>query len=164
MISVSVYAELISFSLVVATFCLYGNCFCCYCNYLSSKVQTVRSRYLTLFRIFPFDKVLTFTLVEKRTALPFGIIFWLLSVACLISGLANYIKTVTKYSRREALVQAGWKTQMVQSSIISLYPCGCANETIRCSQWLQQQSLQRASYSFRQTLAVVPERHDIRYP
>lgn len=57
------------------------------------------------------------TQIEKQAALPFGIIFWLLSLACLASGLANYIKTVTKYSHREALVQSGWKTQMVSRTL-----------------------------------------------
>lgn len=50
---------------------------------------------------------------ERHVALPFGIIFWLLSLACLVSGLANYIRTVARYSRRMALVQTGWKTQVV---------------------------------------------------
>lgn len=62
------------------------------------------------------------TSVEQRIALPFGLVFWLLSLACLASGLANYVKTVTKYSRRQALVQSGWKTQVVSST--SLSPCG----------------------------------------
>lgn len=53
------------------------------------------------------------TPIELQIALPLGIIFWILSVACLASGLANYIKTVTRYSRRQALVQTGWKTQVV---------------------------------------------------
>ena len=53
------------------------------------------------------------TSVEKRIALPVGLVFWLLSLACLVSGFANYVKTVTKYSRRQALVQSGWKTQVV---------------------------------------------------
>ncbi|PNS18400.1 hypothetical protein CAC42_6217 [Sphaceloma murrayae] len=51
--------------------------------------------------------------MERRMALPFGIIFWILSLACLVSGLSNYIRTVTKYSRRQALVQSGWKTQLL---------------------------------------------------
>ncbi|KAK3712805.1 hypothetical protein LTR37_008896 [Vermiconidia calcicola] len=51
--------------------------------------------------------------IEKRVALPFGLIFWLLAVACLISGLNNYIKTVNRYSRRQALVQSGVATQVV---------------------------------------------------
>lgn len=57
------------------------------------------------------------TPLERRVALPFGIVFWLLALACLASGTANYIKTVTKYSRRQALVQSGWKTQ-----VVSLFP------------------------------------------
>ena len=53
------------------------------------------------------------TALERRMALPLGLLFWVLALACLASGLANYITTVTKYSRREVLVQSGWKTQMV---------------------------------------------------
>ena len=53
------------------------------------------------------------TSIEKRIALPVGLVFWLLSLACLISGFANYVKTVRKYARRKALVQSGWKTQVV---------------------------------------------------
>jgi len=54
--------------------------------------------------------------IERQIALPFGIIFWFLALACLASGLSNYIKTVTKYSQRQALVQSGWKTQVVRLS------------------------------------------------
>jgi len=53
------------------------------------------------------------TLLERRMALPMGIVFWVLSVACLGSGFAIYLKTMTKYSRRLALVQSGWRTQVV---------------------------------------------------
>ena len=53
--------------------------------------------------------------IERRIAFPLGLVFWLLSLACLASGFANYIKTVTKYSRRQALVQSGWKTQIVST-------------------------------------------------
>ncbi|KAJ5097917.1 hypothetical protein N7532_004918 [Penicillium argentinense] len=51
--------------------------------------------------------------LERRMALPLGIIFWLLSLTCLINGFANYARTVIKYSRKAALVQSGWKTQLV---------------------------------------------------
>ncbi|KAF2189497.1 hypothetical protein K469DRAFT_700701 [Zopfia rhizophila CBS 207.26] len=63
--------------------------------------------------------------IEKKIALPFGIIFWLLSVACLVSGLANYIKTVTRYSKRAALVQAGWKTQVVFTVVATAIVAAC---------------------------------------
>ncbi|KAI9367447.1 hypothetical protein BJX61DRAFT_304534 [Aspergillus egyptiacus] len=49
--------------------------------------------------------------LERRMSLPMGIIFWVLSLLCLVNGLANYIRTVKKYSRKAALVQSGWKTQ-----------------------------------------------------
>lgn len=57
------------------------------------------------------------TSLERRFALPFGMLFWLLSLACLASGFMNYVSTVTKYSRRQALVQSGWKTQVVSSVV-----------------------------------------------
>jgi hypothetical protein len=50
---------------------------------------------------------------ELRMALPLGVVFWGLALSCLALGVGNYIKTVTKYSRRMALVQTGWKTQVV---------------------------------------------------
>ena len=46
-------------------------------------------------------------------ALPLGIVFWVLSMFCMLSGFATYVRTLTKYSRRRALVQSGWKTQLV---------------------------------------------------
>lgn len=51
--------------------------------------------------------------IEKKVALPVGVLFWVLSFACLANGFANYVKTVTKYGRRSALVQSGWKTQVI---------------------------------------------------
>ena len=51
--------------------------------------------------------------LERKFALPFGLVFWVLSLACLASGVANYLRTVRKYSERRALVQTGWKTQVV---------------------------------------------------
>jgi hypothetical protein len=51
--------------------------------------------------------------LEKRIALPFGLVFWFLAIACLAAGLNNYIKTVSRYSRRQALVQSGTGTQLV---------------------------------------------------
>lgn len=56
------------------------------------------------------------TNIERHTAVPVGLIFWTLSMGCLAIGCANYVNTVTKYSRRQALVQNGWKTQIVSAS------------------------------------------------
>lgn len=53
------------------------------------------------------------TPLERRVALPLGLLFWILSLACLASGFANYVRIVTRYSQRQALVQSGWKTQVV---------------------------------------------------
>ncbi|KAH7080359.1 hypothetical protein BKA63DRAFT_563049 [Paraphoma chrysanthemicola] len=63
--------------------------------------------------------------VEKKIALPLGIVFWLLSLLCLLSGLANYIETVTRYSRRQALVQTGWKTQVVFTVVATAIVAAC---------------------------------------
>ncbi|OAK99010.1 hypothetical protein IQ06DRAFT_295318 [Phaeosphaeriaceae sp. SRC1lsM3a] len=63
--------------------------------------------------------------LEKRVALPLGIVFWILSLLCLASGLANYITTVTRYSRREAMVQSGWKTQFVFTVVSTSIVAAC---------------------------------------
>ncbi|KAF2739958.1 hypothetical protein EJ04DRAFT_483447 [Polyplosphaeria fusca] len=63
--------------------------------------------------------------IEKKIALPFGIIFWLLALACLVSGIANYFRTVTRYSRRAALVQTGWKTQIVFTIVATTIVATC---------------------------------------
>ncbi|KAK1759376.1 hypothetical protein QBC47DRAFT_104371 [Echria macrotheca] len=57
------------------------------------------------------------TETELRMAKPLGAIFWALSVACLGVGIANYINTVNKYSRRAAIVQSGWKTQTIMATV-----------------------------------------------
>lgn len=62
--------------------------------------------------------------VERAIALPIGIVFWVLSLACLVSGFSNYLRTVAKYSRKAALVQSGWKTQFV-FTIMATVIIGC---------------------------------------
>ncbi|PHH87258.1 hypothetical protein CDD83_9124 [Cordyceps sp. RAO-2017] len=51
--------------------------------------------------------------LERRMARPLGLVFWALSVVMLLVGLGNYITTVNKYGRRAAIVQTGWRTQLV---------------------------------------------------
>jgi hypothetical protein len=65
------------------------------------------------------------TLVEKRIALPLGIVFWILSLLCMASGLGNYMQTVTRYSKREAMVQTGWKTQIVFTIVSTSIVAAC---------------------------------------
>ncbi|QSS58840.1 DUF202 domain-containing protein [Histoplasma capsulatum] len=74
------------------------------------------SMYLSIVAcaiIMPFHLRYKPSQLELRMALPLGIIFWVLSFVCLCSGFATYIRTMTKYSRNAALVQSGWKTQVV---------------------------------------------------
>ncbi|KAJ4415762.1 hypothetical protein N0V82_007124 [Gnomoniopsis sp. IMI 355080] len=54
---------------------------------------------------------------ELAMARPLGVIFWMLSVACLLVGLGNYIETVNKYSRKAAIVQSGFKTQLTMGFV-----------------------------------------------
>lgn len=63
--------------------------------------------------------------VERRLALPFGIVFWFLSLSCLVAGVANYIRTVARYSRRAALVQSGWKTEVVFTIVATAIVAAC---------------------------------------
>lgn len=62
--------------------------------------------------------------LERHLALPLGICFWVLSLIVLAVGMANYIITVTKYARKKALVQTGWRTQMVVG-ILAAVIAGC---------------------------------------
>lgn len=89
--------------------------------------------------------------MEKRVALPFGLIFWLLAMACLASGLSNYIKTVNRYSRRQALVQSGVATQVVSCGFNRPYGDAALTVCSRCSQQWLVQSLLRAYFSYLRT-------------
>ena len=66
------------------------------------------------------------TPIEKKVSFPLGFAFWLLSLACLVNGFANYIRTVAKYARRKALVQSGVKTQMVFGVVTIAIIAACA--------------------------------------
>jgi len=66
------------------------------------------------------------TKLEQRLSRPLGLVFFVLSLACLASGFANYIKTVAKYARRRALVQSGVKTQMVFGVVATAIIAACA--------------------------------------
>ncbi|KAK0390954.1 hypothetical protein NLU13_0457 [Sarocladium strictum] len=57
--------------------------------------------------------------IERKMAKPLGAVFWALSVATLFVGLGNYIRTINKYGRREAIVQSGWKTQLTLGILAS---------------------------------------------
>jgi uncharacterized membrane protein YidH (DUF202 family) len=61
---------------------------------------------------------------ERHIALPLGLVLWIMSLACLISGFSIYLRTVTKYSRKAALVQSGWKTQIF-FTVIATVIIGC---------------------------------------
>ena len=64
------------------------------------------------------------TPLERKMALPLGLLFWFLALLCLVVGFSNYVKTVTRYGRRQALVQTGWKTQIVGTLSQILDPSG----------------------------------------
>jgi hypothetical protein len=89
---------------------VYGHCICCDCVVVPSEDAAVAVGYVVLLSHLSLS---INHVQEKRIALPLGIVFWVLSLLCLSSGLANYIQTVTRYSKREAIVQTGWKTHIV---------------------------------------------------
>jgi uncharacterized membrane protein YidH (DUF202 family) len=66
------------------------------------------------------------TELEERLSHPLGLIFFVLSLACLASGFANYIRTIAKYARRQALVQTGAKTQMIFGVVATSIVAACA--------------------------------------
>ena len=41
--------------------------------------------------------------IERRIAMPLGIVFWLLSLVSLVTGLSTYLKTCARPSRPSAL-------------------------------------------------------------
>jgi hypothetical protein len=73
-----------------------------------------------------FHLKLKTTKLEERLSSPLGFIFFVLSLACLASGFANYIRTIAKYARRQALVQSGVKTQMIFGVIATSIVAACA--------------------------------------
>lgn len=83
---------------------------------------------------------------ELRIAKPLGALFWALSVLMLGLGLGNYISTATapsrftspcvsqtdgvpgtvnQYSRRTAIVQTGWKTQVILGILATCIVATC---------------------------------------
>jgi len=62
---------------------------------------------------------------ERKISHPLGIIFWVLAIACLVSGLANYMRTVAKYAHKRALVQSGVKTQIVFGVVATAIVAAC---------------------------------------
>ncbi|OAA65971.1 hypothetical protein SPI_02758 [Niveomyces insectorum RCEF 264] len=86
-------------------------------TFLSYLRLSVTMAVVAVAIVLSFHLKSTPTQVELRMARPLGILFWLLAVLTLVVGVANYIKTVNKYSRRAAIVQTGWKTQSIMASV-----------------------------------------------
>ncbi|PWW76509.1 hypothetical protein C7212DRAFT_279538 [Tuber magnatum] len=63
--------------------------------------------------------------LEEKLSLPLGICFWVLSLACLLAGFGNYVKTIGMYSKKAALVQSGPKTQFVMVVIAVAVVAAC---------------------------------------
>lgn len=84
-------------------------------TFLSYLRLSVYMTVVSIAIVISFHLKSTPSQLELRIAKPLGLIFWCLSVICLIVGCGNYIKTVEGYGRRAAIVQTGWKTQSVSS-------------------------------------------------
>jgi hypothetical protein len=97
---------------------------------------TAKTAFLSYLRLSVYMSVVSIAIIlsfhlkdepsdfELQMALPLGIVFWCLGLLCLALGFGNYVKTVTKYSRRTALVQTGWKTQTVSRRRFGSYRGG----------------------------------------
>ncbi|KAK6350250.1 hypothetical protein TWF696_006485 [Orbilia brochopaga] len=64
------------------------------------------------------------TKLERRVAFPLGLVFWILAMLSLACGVANYLKTVEKYSRKVPVVQSGWPTQLL-SGVVAATVISC---------------------------------------
>jgi len=92
---------------------------------LQAKLAHILLAFLSYLRLSIYMSVVSIAIIisfhlkhqpsalELKMAFPLGIVFWTLGMACLALGFGNYVKTVTKYSRKMALVQTGWKTQVI---------------------------------------------------
>ena len=63
--------------------------------------------------------------LEQKVSMPLGITFWFLALVSLVSGFANYVRTVAKYARKDALVQSGRKTQAIFGIISGAIVVAC---------------------------------------
>lgn len=63
--------------------------------------------------------------IEKKVSMPLGFIFWFLALVSLVSGFANYVRTVAKYARKDALVQSGLKTQAIFGIVSGAIVAAC---------------------------------------
>jgi len=65
------------------------------------------------------------TPLERRVALPLGLIFWLLSLSCVGLGTVNYVRCIRGYAKRRALVQTGMGTQVVFTIVATVIVGSC---------------------------------------
>ncbi|KAK4214827.1 hypothetical protein QBC37DRAFT_420292 [Rhypophila decipiens] len=94
-------------------------------TFLSYLRLSIYMAIVSVAIVLSFHLRRTATEKELRMATPLGVIFLALSVSCLGVGLANYIETINKYGRKTAIVQSGWKTQVVMVAIGSCIIGSC---------------------------------------
>jgi uncharacterized membrane protein YidH (DUF202 family) len=85
-------------------------------TFLSWLRLSIYMAVVSIAIVISFHLQHTPTPLEKQLALPFGLVFWVLSLVCLGNGVANYVRTVEQYARRRAMVQAGWKSTIVSEN------------------------------------------------
>ena len=74
---------------------------------------------------FQFHIKKSATQIELKTSYPLGIVFSIGAILCLITGLGNYMKTVTKYAENAPIAQSGRKTQAVILMVSVLLVATC---------------------------------------
>ncbi|KAK3323505.1 hypothetical protein B0T19DRAFT_206476 [Cercophora scortea] len=106
-------------------------------TFLSYLRLSVYMAIVSVAIILSFHLKKTATEMELRMAKPLGVIFSALAVSCLGVGVANYVETVNKFSRRAAIVQTGWKTQMVMAIVALCIVASCITLLV-VNKWNEQ--------------------------
>ncbi|KAF3902941.1 hypothetical protein ABW20_dc0100062 [Dactylellina cionopaga] len=86
---------------------------------LSSYLAVVSVAIMTTFHFTSQP-----TKLEKKIAFPLGLLFWVLALLSLACGVGNYLKTVSQYSKKVAVVQSGWRTQTL-GAVVAGTVIGC---------------------------------------
>ena len=80
------------------------------------------------------------TPLERRIALPLGLVFWLLALSCVGLGTLNYAQCIRGYAKRRALVQTGIGTQVVCFTFPHSRPSCCQSMIRRRGMYRSLQS------------------------
>ncbi|KAI9893802.1 MAG: hypothetical protein M1814_006019 [Vezdaea aestivalis] len=82
-------------------------------TFLSSLRLGIYMSIVSVAMVISFHLKLKASPLEKKVALPAGLLFWLLAMAVLAAGCVEYARGIRGFVRRSALVQSGTMTVLV---------------------------------------------------